>query len=70
MITQFNTTVEAFNAEYEKYAIKPTKASSKRLRDLINQMQKQAVATKKDLILSDAAGYQYASTSYPTLITS
>lgn len=57
MITQYNTVVEAFNAEYQKYALKPTKSGSKRLRDLINQMQKLAVATKKDLILSDMAGY-------------
>ena len=57
MINQYNTLVEAFNSEYQKFALKPTKASSKRLRDLINQMQKLAVATKQSLIKSDAAGY-------------
>lgn len=57
MINQYNTLVEAFNAEYQKFSLKPTKASSKRLRDIINQMQKLSVATKKSLIESDAVGY-------------
>ena len=57
MINQYNTLVEAFNAEYQKFALKPTKASSKRLRDLINQLQKLSVATKQSLIQSDTVGY-------------
>ena len=57
MINQFNTIVEAFNSEYQKFTLKPSKASSKRLRDLINQMQKSAVATKQSLIKSDTVGY-------------
>ncbi len=59
MINQYNTLVEAFNEEYQKFSLKPTKASSKRLRDLINQMQKIAVSTKKSLIESDSVGYWY-----------
>lgn len=57
MINQYNTLVEAFNDEYQKFSLKPTKASSKRLRDIINQMQKLAVSTKQSLIKSDAVGY-------------
>ena len=57
MINQYNTLVEAFNDEYQKFSLKPTKASYKRLRDLINQMQKLAVATNQSLIKSDEAGY-------------
>lgn len=50
MLEQFNTLVSKYQSEASLYASKPTKASSKRLRDLINQMQKIAVSTKKHLI--------------------
>ena len=50
MLEQFNSLVSKYQSEASMYASKPTKASSKRLRDLINQMQKIAVATKKHLI--------------------
>lgn len=57
MINQYNTLVEAFGTEYQKFALKPTKASSKRLRALINQMKKIATPTKQALVESDAVGY-------------
>jgi hypothetical protein len=53
MLGQFTILAEKYITEVEAYASKPTKASSKRLRDLINQMQKLAVATKKHLIELD-----------------
>ena len=53
MLEQFNSLVSKYQSEASMYASKPTKASSKRLRDLINQMQKIAVATKKHLIELD-----------------
>ena len=37
----------------EKYATKPTKAESKRLRATIGSIQKKAVQAKKDLIAAD-----------------
>ena len=53
MLEQFNLLITKYQAESEAYASKPTKASSKRLRDLINHMQKIAVDTKKHLIKLD-----------------
>jgi hypothetical protein len=53
MLEQYNTLVSKYHSEVSLYASKPTKASSKRLRGLINQMQKLAVATKKHLIELD-----------------
>lgn len=50
MFTQFNTLVESYQSELQNYALKPTKASSKRLRALITQMKKIATATKQELI--------------------
>lgn len=53
MLEQFNNLVTAYQNESSMYAHRPTKASSKRMRDLINQMQKLAVSTKKHLISLD-----------------
>ena len=53
MFAQYTNLVAKFQSEAASYASKPTKASSKRLRDLINQMQKLAVSTKKHLIELD-----------------
>lgn len=49
--------IQKLNSEYAMFNQKPTKASSKRIRDLINQIQKSAVAEKKRLIEADKAGY-------------
>ncbi len=53
MLEQFNKLIKLYAEELSKYKDKPTKASSKRLRDLINQMQKNAVGAKKILISID-----------------
>ena len=53
MLKEYTTLVSKYQSEASMYATKPTKASSKRLRDLINQMQKLAVSTKKHLIELD-----------------
>lgn len=53
MLEQFNSLVSKYQSEASMYASKPTKAGSKRMRDLINQMQKLAVPTKKHLISLD-----------------
>ncbi len=53
MFNEFNTLSALYTEELSKYVVKPTKASSKRLRLLINQMQKLAVGAKKDLIELD-----------------
>jgi len=53
MLEQFNTLVSKYQSEASMYAAKPTKASSKRLRDLINQMKKLATAAKAELIAAD-----------------
>lgn len=50
MFAQYTNLVAKYQSEVAAYTVKPTKASSKRLRDLINQMQKAAVAAKKELI--------------------
>jgi len=52
-----NKLITALASEYAAYETKPTKACSKRIRDLLNQIQKTAVAEKKALIAADAAGY-------------
>lgn len=52
-----NKLITALAFEYAAYEAKPTKACSKRIRDLLNQIQKTAVAEKKALIAADAAGY-------------
>jgi hypothetical protein len=52
----YQTTIneaKALIAESEAYEAKPTKASSKRLRAHINNIQKSAVAAKKELIEKD-----------------
>lgn len=49
--------IDTLASEYAAYEAKPTKASSKRIRDLLNQIQKTAVAEKKALIEADKAGY-------------
>jgi len=53
MLEQFSNLVASYQTELALYRAKPTKASSARLRGLINQMQKIAVATKKHLIELD-----------------
>ena len=53
----FQSLANSFTVEAALYKAKPTKASAKRLRDIINQMQKIAVSTKKTLIDLDKAGY-------------
>ena len=53
MLNEFNTLVTRYQAEAASYASKPTKAASKRMRDLINKRQKLAVETKRKLISLD-----------------
>jgi len=53
MLEQYNTLVSKYQSEVSLYTVKPTKASSKRLRDLINQMKKIATATKAELLAAD-----------------
>ena len=53
----FPELISKLQAELSNYEAKPTKASSKRIRDYINQVQKQAVAMKKALIEADKVGY-------------
>lgn len=53
MFNTFNTLTTKYTEELHKYSTKPSKASSKRLRDIINQMQKNAVGAKKALINLD-----------------
>jgi hypothetical protein len=53
MLEQFNTLVSKYQSEVSLYASKPTKASSKRLRGLINQMKKIATAAKAELLAAD-----------------
>jgi len=53
MLGQFTALAEKYITEVEAYASKPTKASSKRLRDLINQMKKIATAAKAELLAAD-----------------
>ena len=53
MFEQYTTLVSKFQSEASMYASKPTKASSKRLRDLINQMKKIATAAKQELLSND-----------------
>ena len=50
MFEQFNTLSAKYQSEVALYRAKPTKASSKRLRDLINQMKKIATPAKQELI--------------------
>lgn len=50
MFEQYTTLVSKYQSEAEAYASKPTKASSKRLRDLINQMKKIATSAKQELL--------------------
>lgn len=49
--------INKLSSEYAIYSVKPTKASAKRIRELLNQIQKGAVAEKKRLIAADVAGY-------------
>ena len=49
--------IKSLHAEYTAYELKPTKASAKRIRDLLNQVQKTAVAEKARLVSADKAGY-------------
>lgn len=53
MLAQYNTLVSKYQSEASLYASKPTKASSKRLRDLINQMKKLSTPAKQALIALD-----------------
>ncbi len=53
MFNQYNNLVDKYSKELEEYKVKPTKASSKRLREYILQMQKLSVGAKKDLISLD-----------------
>lgn len=53
MFEQYTTLVSKFQSEAALYASKPTKASSKRLRDLINQMKKIATPAKAELLSRD-----------------
>ncbi len=53
MLKEYTTLVSKYQSEASMYATKPTKASSKRLRDLINQMKKLATAAKAELIVAD-----------------
>ena len=57
-ISRFDNLVQKFNEQISAFETKPTKAESKRLRDTMNQMQKLAVAAKKDLIEMDTEGYK------------
>lgn len=51
------TLISKLSSEYATYTVKPTKAGAKRIRDLLNQVQKLAVAEKKRLVEADKAGY-------------
>jgi hypothetical protein len=56
-MTTYNELVgeaQKFLEEVTAFDAKPTKASSKRLRDSINSMKKLATQAKKDLIDNDA----------------
>lgn len=57
MINRFNTLITTYQEELAKYTTKPTKASSKRLRGLITDIQKTTVSAKRDLIALDVEGY-------------
>jgi hypothetical protein len=57
-MTNYNTITELATtllAQAAKYADKPTKAESKRLRATINDIQKVTVAAKRDLVAADSA---------------
>lgn len=56
-IIEFNILAQAYVAQASSYNAKPTKAAAKRMRDLINQIQKHSVITKKALVELDKAGY-------------
>jgi hypothetical protein len=52
----FSALVEAAKqliAQSDKYTAKPTKAESKRMRDTVLNIQKLAVAAKRDLLVAD-----------------
>lgn len=56
-MTTYNELVgeaQKFMEEVAAFGAKPTKASSKRLRDSINTIKKLATGAKKDLIENDA----------------
>lgn len=57
MLEQYAALVAKFQSEYSTYSVKPTKASSKRLRDLANQMKKLSTPVKAHLVELDKAGY-------------
>lgn len=53
--TELMAEVETLVKEKAAFDVKPTKASSKRLRDSINTIKKMATAAKSDLIEYDAS---------------
>ena len=55
ILSQYSNLVTAFAEEQASYAIKPTKASSKRLRDISNQLSKRGPALRKELVAADKA---------------
>lgn len=57
MLEEYTSLVTKFQTEAESYALKPTKASSKRLRSIITDMKKLATPTKQHLIELDQEGY-------------
>ena len=54
-LSQYTNLASAFLEEQGKYAIKPTKASSARLRAISNQLSKLGAPLRKELVASDKA---------------
>ena len=54
-LSQYTNLVNAFSEEQSSYAIKPTKASSARLRKLSNQLSKLGAPLRKELVAADKA---------------
>ena len=55
-IQNLTTLAQTLVDQFAKYSEKPTKAESKRIRATVNEMQKLAVAAKRDMIAADEAG--------------
>lgn len=57
MLEQYAALVAKFQSEYSTYSVKPTKASSKRLRDLAIQLKNLATPVRAHLVKRDKEGY-------------
>jgi len=58
-MTKYNTVIETARAlilESEKYAVRPTKASSARIRKMIQSIKNDGTEAKRDLTAADKGG--------------